>query len=977
METDGQDGARRMSMQEYKLPDEIRGEWIWLRSCLGSLESYVLFRKDFTLFETPATADFWITARTTFHVFLNGRYLAFGPPACPTEDAYVTYMDVSFLCETGKNSIAILAHNTSVSRFGARRQRSGLWAQLNINSSPHIWTDESWLCKEADAYAANRPRVSSAAGFTEEVDLRRLPMNWDDRDFDASAWVSPDFCLSLGRGPGKILPTTSPSWELAIDHARTLSCEGVWRPNSPLTFFSFAKLVPERGGGVYAALSYVYAKDDESVAADIYCDDPFVFFVNDELNKSQGVSVLPAQADLDLCRPPCFRQGEMTDTRTEIALRKGWNKLMLAQQVEPGSAGVFFVLPGVETHRLKFVRRLGETSLVGWSLVGPLRTPIQLLTGNVDLEDLPKASYVPSEEERVDESAYLDSCAFDPTVSVPLPADEVELGTYGYAVWDLGSTVYGCPQIRFDGMDGDIVDIVSSEHYVGGQTLPMMETRRNVDTVILSGGECTWRACGPRGFRYIMVVVRYAAGDMRVWDCGVARVVFTFDNKGTFESSDDRFNAIWRAGERTLSATLQGHFLDSPTKDRTQYISDAMIQSWAAYHVYGAFDLAAKAIAEFSRIQFETGEMSAVCPSDIFVHMPDYSLMWPVWLQRHYMYTGDRKFLTEMRPTLERLLDYYHQLTLGGRDDVLEDLHIRCGAYCFLDHGDIDREGVVTGLNAIYCRALLSGAWIFDQLGAGEKASELRRRMAATASQIRALTWDEERGLFADGWSRGRREMSQFYSWQTNVLAIYGGVARPEDYDGIFSRLFSDTEPYELFAAGDTNNPFFKYFVLESAFALDRRRWGMELIRWYWGRMLARGATTWWEIFDPEGREDEVPECSLCHGYGVSPNGFLISELVGIRPATPGFTTAYFSPILDVVASVKARIPTPYGHINVEWHRKDGSSFEAVIDANFPLDVIPVLDPGIAEIATIHVSDDVTILAQMDGADEAESVPEE
>ena len=120
-------------MREYVLPQEVRGKWIWLGRGTDRQESYVFFRREVTLYETPASAELWITARTRFHLYINGRYIAFGPPPSPSEHAYVVCLDVGFLVETGKNSIAVLAHNTSVSRFGARRHPCGLWMQLNIN----------------------------------------------------------------------------------------------------------------------------------------------------------------------------------------------------------------------------------------------------------------------------------------------------------------------------------------------------------------------------------------------------------------------------------------------------------------------------------------------------------------------------------------------------------------------------------------------------------------------------------------------------------------------------------------------------------------------------------------------------------------------------------------------------------------------------------------------------------------------------
>jgi len=948
-------------MHEYMLPDDIRGKWIWLRNPGDVLEEYVFFRKDFTLFESPASAELWITAKTCFHVYVNGRHLGFGPPPCPTEGAYVVYIDIGFLAETGANTIAVLAHNTAVSRLGAKRQNGGIWAQLNIDERPMVWTDESWLCKRADCYRSNRPRASISSGFVEYVDFRQYPKHWQDADFTPVRWERPDILVPLSATEGRLKAVIGPEWTVEAEEARAVVCRGACSPSVAVSWVSFSEMAMERGAGVYIAEAYVYSEVSDDVLFEMIADDPYRLFVNGECVKEQGVPALPARADLELCRPVCFRQGEVASPEVEVPLREGWNRLVVAQHVEPASAGFTLLWPDTDAEALVCRRKPENDAPEGWFLMGKFRTPLSLVNGNMEFAGMPKVGYTPAPMAPVDMSAFYAGCVFTPDNDIALPPGETcRLKAGQYVIVDFGATQYGCPHLVIGGSVGDVLDVMCGEQFVQGQLLPLTEGKRNVDTLLLGSGNHDWIGCSPRGFRYLKVIVRKASAWVKLSHFAVKVRRCEFSNPGSFVCSDERLNTIWEVGKQTLQATMQVHFLDAPAKDHTQYISDAMIQSWAAYHLFGAFDLAAKSIEEFSHIQFETGEMSAICPSDMYVHMPDYALMWPVWLHRHFLYTGDKTLLESMLPHLERLLEYYHNLASVGQG-VLADLHLRCGAYCFLDHGDIDREGMVTGLNALYCRALLSGAWLFSQLGDAGKAEECRRRASHVARVVRELAWDEERGLFADGWYEG--DMSEFYSWQTNVLAIYGGVAMPAHYDGIFDKLFSAEEPYELFAPGDAHNPFFKYFVLEAAFALGRRDWAVHMMRWYWGSMVDSGAVTWWELFDPEGRADEVPTFSMCHGYGVSPNGYLCTEVAGIRPAAPGFTMVYFNPLVGVVDWVKAHIPTPYGHINVDWRLGDNGECDVSIEANYPLEVIPVLAPGISETATIHVSDEVSILA--------------
>ena len=948
-------------MQEYALPEEIRGEWVWDRVAADKLESYVFFRKEFMLSETPALAEFWVTARTLFHLYINGRYLGFGPPPSPAENTYVVYFDVGFLIETGKNTIAVAAHNANVSRYASRRQPSGLWGQLNIDGSPLVWTDKSWLCWPADCYAGQRPRASVSAGFTEKLDLRYYPNGWEEKDFNSVRWKRPDHLVSLGKARGRLKPVSSPNWNVVKRPSEAVVVRGVWRQAQASTYVSFEELAGERGPGVYVAEAFFYSQNEGTAEFELFSDDPYCFFLNGQCVKQQGVSPLPTKADLDASRPPCFRQCEMATTDGELDLVRGWNHFVITQQVEPGSAGFALVFAELEPAVLRLFRKQNQENMIGWSIAGPIRTPLPLVTGNLGLGELPKTVFVPSTREVVDESAFLSSCSFDARDETPSSEELVEIGQGEYAIWDIGATVYGCPDMLIEGDDGDVVDIVHGEQLIQGQLLPYCDGQRNVDTIVLGPKSCHYMSCAPRGLRYLMVVGRRVSRAVRIRECGVTIRDYSFDNPGSFDSSDPTFNQIWEVGTQTLKATMQGLFLDSPAKERAQYVADAMLQSWAGYHTFGSFSLAAKGIQEFASVQFETGEMPALCPSDVYVNMPDYSLLWPVWLHRHYLYTGDRQFLDHMMPSLHRLLAYYEQVADSGTC-LLGDLDERFGAYCFLDHGPIDRQGIVTGLNAIYCRSMLSAVWLNEETGATDIAKGLRRRVARVAANIRELTWDPDRGLFADCWYDG--EMSEFYSWQTNVLGIYGGIVPAGQYDEVFDRLFSKDQPFELFAAGETNNPYFKYFVLESAFALARRAWALGMIHRYWGGMVRRGARTWWELFDPDGNEDEIHTFSLCHGYGTTPNGYLLTELAGIRPAKPGFTTVYFNPLPGSVRWVKAQVPTPYGRIVVEWELRGKQELEAVIDANYPLEVIPVLAPAYSESATIHVSPDVVILAE-------------
>jgi len=950
------------------LPEPLRGEWIWTRAAQSRLDAYVFFRREFILSQTPTTAELWISARTFFQLYVNGRHVAWGPPPCPGRDSYVLHLDVSFLLQTGANVIAVLAHNTTVARYAMRRSEPGLWCQLNIDGSPTLWTDRTWQVLDGECFQTNRPRRSRSLAFTEKVDMGTYPHGWTEPEYNAVRWRHPDLQMSLVDTPGRL--RSLPSGEISSGRVEfeRLAIRGECRQVCAVSWVSFQDSVESGGPGVYAAQTHIYAAREMDVDFELYCNDPYVLVVNGRRVKSQGIVPLVAGTPLDQCRPPCFGQCEQVDADGEMNWRAGWNTIQFFTQCESGTAGATLVFPGLDANSIKFSREQRREGAGGWIIAGPLTAPLGAISSHVNLSGVPAGRFLPRVGEPVNEGAYLMSYAFQGESGGGAPPETIELRQGQYVILDLGRTLTGCPEFVIEGPDGAAVDVVCSEQLVDDQLAPCGEEGRNfTDSILLGPKSGRWRAVFPRGLRYLMLVARHVPerGVVTISDPAVLIREEHFGNVGEFECSDRRLVHIWEVGRRTLQATLQGTFIDSPTRDFAQYITDAMIQSWAAYHVFGAFHTAQKSIAEFADAQYETGEMPAVAPSDVYLNMPDYALLWPVWLQRHYLYTGDIHFVQDMLPALRRLFSYFSHIAVTGRD-ILADLGPKYNAYCFLDHGEIDRRGIVTGLNALYCRALLAGSWLFAQLEDERAADIAKRRAARVAGQIRELCWDEERGLFVDGWHDGG--MSEYYSWQSNILAVYGGIARPEQVDRILEKVIRDDPPLEPLAAAETNNPYFQYFVLQVAFALERHEWAFKLIKWYWGAMLDQGATTWWELFDPGAHEGPPPDVSCCHGYGASPNAFLITELVGVQPAAPGFTRVFFKPYLPGAEWVKACVPTPYGRISVEWGFRTTGELEVVLDANYPLEVVPVLDPSVAETAIFHISDDIAVLAAEEAA---------
>lgn len=960
-------------MSQLKLPKVLKGQWIWHTPEKNEDCDRLQLKYDFQLLDIPAEADLWLSSHSFFNVYINGRPCASGPIPHPGRgnNAYAMCYNITHMLEIGTNHIAILAHSENTSLGRMKKTIDGIWLQLDADNTPIVWTDSDWFCRRPDCYESTGLRTAPCDVFVELVDMRKYDPSWLNADLarllsdvngEGKAWKPVNMVREPSNEYGLLEPLAQAEMTADVLAPTRIACRGHFELSCAITWFSFEEVIRNNGGkeGLYVASAYVYSEEPKSLFMLCISDESYMLFVNNERVKKQAVPPIPLREALGEISTRPLTPQELEDVSLQIELKAGWNRIFLAQNCISRKSGVVMMWPDVAIDSMICHRRPDAESERGWDLAGPVNAPLALMYPRFPMDELPAYHYDYTREMPTDVSAFYLANVFVADEAAP-SALPVELKQSEYIACDFGQTRYCFPMVVINGNAGDVVDIVCSEHCQNGEVIAYeLGVRRNTSTLILRDGENRWGCSTHKGVRYIMVSVRKASGTVTVKNVQLLREVVERSSRGSFQCSSPVLEKIWAVGANTLETTMHRGFIDSPTKDQTQYLTDAMMQSLAAYYTFGAYREAKWSITAFADSQLDTGELNAASPSGLFQVLPDYSLSWPVWLHKHYLHTGDRQFLDRMMPTLLKLMRYYNDIALE-EDGPLGDLREYLGVYTFLDHGDVDRRGVVTGLNSLYCRALRSASWLAEQADMPELVNLYANRADQVAKKVWAMTWDEEKGLFADCSVNGARSSS--YSWQSNVLAIYGGIAKQKHYQRIWEHLFTDDIPMEKMASGEYNNPFFKYFVLEAAFALGKADWALRLIHYYWGRMVQAGATTWWEMFDPQTAGQAERLCSKCSGCAVTPNIYLISELIGVRPAEPGMRKIYFNPMPCDVVWARASVPTPHGFINVNWKKQEDGTFNVNINSNYPLEVIPVLSADIVDMAIFSVGDKVSILA--------------
>ena len=486
---------------------------------------------------------------------------------------------------------------------------------------------------------------------------------------------------------------------------------------------------------------------------------------------------------------------------------------------------------------------------------------------------------------------------------------------------DFGRTVVGYPVLKIGGNGGGTC-ILSY-----GESVDVLAC----DRIVLSGEPLDWSPFGRRAFRYLRLACHGGTSPIQIRGLGLRSVSFPVTRRGTFTCSDNTLNRIWQVSRDTIQSCMQDHFEDCPTREQALWLGDVLPGSRVAYYAFGETRLTRKCLRQLAAVQAPEGWIPAVGPVRAGTLIPDFCCYWVSILYEYYLHSGDRDLLEELYPALRRLLGW-----MKARANVhhLLDAQGRTGRqwWCFIDWAPIDKEGEVTALQCVYHQALLDAAAICRVLGKVHDVSTCRTEAAAVKASVNRRLWDPLRG-FVD--CRTETSLSKAVSEQTGTLAILSGIAGPKRTARILENL----------PGGDgitpSGTPFMKAFVAQALFRSGEPRAAINLIRAYWGEMLRRGATTFWEQFDPRTPRSHVPMGldenhraeSLCHGWSSGPGYLLPAYVLGITPLQAGFRDFRVQPQADGLAWVEGRVPTPHGDIGCRW---ECGTQECILELSVP-----------------------------------------
>lgn len=225
----------------------------------------------------------------------------------------------------------------------------------------------------------------------------------------------------------------------------------------------------------------------------------------------------------------------------------------------------------------------------------------------------------------------------------------------------------------------------------------------------------------------------------------------------------------------------------------------------------------------------------------------------------------------EIFGALEKQMTFFEK---QEKEDGLISIAGNSQWWCFIDWADIVKEDKVVSLNCIYYQAVCCYIEILNLCGKDAHRYETKR--IRLQQSIQEKMFDKQRGLFADSLVNGK--LNGRFSQQTNIYAVISNVYEEKNKE-ILNRIF-----HKDFDGVRVNGAFMLCLTVDCLYENGLMEECLLLIRRYWGEMLRRGATTWWETFDMNTSFSAIPYAftknnatylheyipvSHCHGWGA------------------------------------------------------------------------------------------------------------
>lgn len=369
-------------------------------------------------------------------------------------------------------------------------------------------------------------------------------------------------------------------------------------------------------------------------------------------------------------------------------------------------------------------------------------------------------------------------------------------------------------------------------------------------------------------FRYVRIRVKQCSRGSKFCFRNIsARAVSSgdFSRYTPIEGASELDAAIDRVSAVTLRDSMQTCLEDGPKRDRRLWLGDLRLQAIANYATFRDFDVVKRSLYLVAGCAFKDGS-----PATAVYEKPqmrnangrqilDYTALFPLMLLEYYNETGDRQTVEDLWPTAKAACNKV-LTTVDDTGLVKEDN----GFWNFIDwQNGFNRQASEQGAIIYGLDSMCSLAKVLSKEDETKHLPAMIEKMRRRA--VEAL-WDKERGVWISGKERN-------VSWMSQAYLALAKAGSEEMRRGSLSRIRT------LKGAVPPRTPYAYHYFVEGLWAAGMKSEAIGLVREYWGGMVAKGADTFWEAYDPNddfvSPYNNVLLNSYCHAWSCTPSYWL------------------------------------------------------------------------------------------------------
>ena len=376
-----------------------------------------------------------------------------------------------------------------------------------------------------------------------------------------------------------------------------------------------------------------------------------------------------------------------------------------------------------------------------------------------------------------------------------------------------------------------------------------------------------------------------------------------------FKSGDGLLNRIWEVAAHTFSLCSGIFFIDGAKRDKWIWCGDAYQSICINPYIFADPSIDRRTLTALRGNDPMTTHINTIT---------DYTMLWVFAVWQHCITYHDLEYLASMYAKMQSLMDF-----LKGQTDENGFFTGRSGDWIYVDWADLDKEGPLGAEQMLYagCWKIMSDA--ASLLGREGDAALYEERYLSLKAAVEEKYWNEEKGAYVDSFTSGRRNVSR----QTNIFALRCGLADEERRKKIIANVILNSQIPAV------TTPYFAFYELDELGREGMTEALYDRMVSYWGGMLARGAVTFWEEFDPmvpisrqyDMYGDRFGK-SLCHAWAASPLYLIGRYLVGLSHVLTdqGETGFVLSPSLDHLGTLDCAFQVCGGEKTVRIRHRNG-----------------------------------------------------